>query len=206
LDGPGLVAEYTLTGTVPAGAIRSDVGFRVNIECGCQGTSDFFLYRASYTEANETASRVPNSSFAQGLDGWGAWGSGTAQLESSDQGSGSMLHIKATPDQDAAINSAPFYVTPGAAYTLTFLARISPVSFGSGYFDITFQDANREIKRETIQLAPAVVSIGEATIDAQGHYAVNLSSLPSGRLLLEANYAGSNQYWPAYASLVLPSE
>jgi hypothetical protein len=203
LDGPGLVAEYTINGTVPAGAIRSDVGFRVNTECGCQGTSDFSLYQVRYTEGEETASRVPNGDFVRGLDGWGAWGSGTIQLEPSDQDGSRMLHIQATPDQDAAINSAPFRVTAGAAYTLTFVARISPPSFGSGYFDITFQDDGAELTRERVQLAPALVRIAAAITDAQGHYAINLKSLPRGNLLLEANYAGNDQYWPAYASIVM---
>jgi hypothetical protein len=203
LDGPGLVAEYTITGTVPAGAIRSDVGFRVNTECGCQGTSDFSLYQVRYTEGEETASRVPNGDFVRGLDGWGAWGSGTIQLEPGDQDGGRMLHIQATPDQDAAINSAPFRVMAGAAYTLTFVARISPPSFGSGYFDITFQDDGAELTRERVQLAPALVRIAAVITDAQGRYAINLKSLPRGNLLLEANYAGNDQYWPAYASIVM---
>jgi len=201
LDGPGLVAEYTITGTVPAHAIRSDVGFRVNTECGCQGPSEFVVYQVRYTEGDESASRVPNSDFARGYDGWGSWGSGTVRLEPSDQGSGMMLRVTATPDQDAAINSAPFDVTPGATYTLTFVARIAPLSFGSGYFDITFQDAEAEFTRERIQLTPALIRIGAATTDAQGRYAINLGSLPRGKLLLEANYAGSDQYWPAYTSI-----
>jgi hypothetical protein len=203
LDGPGLVAEYTLTGTVPAGAVRSDVGFRVNTECGCQGTSNFILYEVRYCEDQETASRVPNGVFTSGLEGWGSWGSGTIQLQPGDRDGGRMLHVRATLDQDAAINSAPFPVTPGATYTLTFLARISPASLGSGYFDITFQDAQAEFTRETIQLAPAIVQLAAAPTDAQGRYAIRLESLPPGNLQLEANYAGSDRVWPAYASIVL---
>jgi len=205
-DGPGLVAEYTITGTVPARTVRSDVGFRVNTECGCQSTSDFVLYQVRYTEDEETESRVPNSKFASGLNGWGVWGSGTVRLEPSDQGSGRMLHIQAAANQDAAINSATFNVTPGATYNLTFTARISPASFESGYFDITFQDSNGEFKRETIPLATGVVPIGRANTDAQGHFAIDLKSLPRGTLLLEATYTGNEQSWPAYASLVLLSE
>jgi hypothetical protein len=117
-----------------------------------------------------------------------------------------MLHIQARPDQDAAINSASFRVTPGATYTLTFVARISPSSLGSGYFDITFQDAQAEFAREQTQLAPALVRIGAATTDAQGRYAVNVNALPSGELLLEANYGGNDQYWPAYAGMVISSD
>lgn len=204
LDGPGLMAEYTITGAVPEGAVSAGVGFRVNIECGCRGASDFSLYQVRYTEGDETASRVPNFKFARGLDGWEAWGSSAVRLIDSDQGSGGMLHIVTTPDQDAAINSASFPVTPGATYTLTFLARISPQSAGSGYLAIFFLDDQRELNRETIPLAPALVRMGAVTTDAQGCFAIQLKSLPEGKLLLEANYTGSDLFWPAYASILLP--
>lgn len=206
LDGPGLFAEYTITGTVPTRAIRSDVGFRVNNECDCSGTSDFVLYEARYTESEEAASRVPNSRFAGGLKGWGSWGDGTLRLEANDQGSGLMLHVQATPDQSISINSTPFNVTPGATFTLTFVARISPASFGTGYFDITFQDAAGEFKREIIQLDAAVAQIGIAEIGSQGDYSVTLESVSPGNLLLEANYAGTEHYWPAYTSMLLPTD
>jgi hypothetical protein len=206
LEGPGLVAEYSISGTVPVGAIRSDIGFRVNTECGCQATSDFILYRVRYSEQDETVSRVLNSNFSSGLNDWGVWGSGSILLERSDQGNGMMLHIKATSMQDAAINSASFKVTPNAAYTLTFAARISPASFGSGYFDITFQDANGEIKREMIQLESGVTPIGTAITDEQGRYEIDYKSLPLGKLLIEANYIGNENYWPAYISIEYPNQ
>lgn len=204
LDGPGLVAEYTLTGIVPEGAVRADVGFRVNIECDCRGASDFNLYQVRYTEGEETVSRVPNYKFSNGLAGWGAWGSGSTRLANSDQGSGRMLHIKTTPEQDAAINSALFTVTPGSAYTLTFVARISPESVGSGYLAIFFLNDQQEVGRQTIPLAPARVQIGSAMTDAQGGFVIRVESLPDGKLLLEANYTGNDLFWPAYTSLLLP--
>ena len=206
LDGPGVVAEYTITSTVPVRATSAVVGFRVNTECGCQGISDFTLYQARYVEGQETVSRVPNGSFIQGLANWGKWGSGTIRLEPSDQDKGRMLHVKTIASQDAAINSASFPVTAGSTYTLTFVASVSPDSFGSGYFDIVFLDGAGEITRERIQLVSATVPIGTAITDTQGHYTTVLDSLPPGDLLLEANYAGSDQYWPAYASTQLLSK
>lgn len=205
-DGPGVVAEYTITGTVPARATSAVVGFRVNTECGCQGISDFTLYQARYVEEQEAVSRVPNGSFIQGLANWGKWGSGTIRLEPSDQGKGRMLHVKTTANQNAAINSASFPVTSGSTYTLIFVARVSPASFGSGYFDIVFLNAAGEITRERIQLASATVRIATTTTDAQGRYTTVLKSLPSGNLLVEANYMGNAQYWPAYASMQLLSK
>lgn len=203
VDGPGLVAEYTLTGIVPAGAIRSDVGFRVNTECGCRGASDFVLYRVLFVEGSGNTNLVPNSAFEQGMNGWGSWGNGRVRLESNDQGNGHMLHVSATEDQNIAINSAPFDVTQGATYSLTFVARIPPAAFGSGYFDITFQNAGGEFQREKIQLVPAVVKIGVSMIDTQGHYAISIPGPATGVILLEVNYPGNDEYWPAYASAIL---
>jgi len=202
LAGPGLLAEYTLSGTVPVGVTQAVVGFRVNIECGCAGTSDFFLYEVRYVEASEKVNRVPNGDFSRRLEGWGFWGSGSARLERSDRGAGWMLHVIATPSQTAAINSASFPVTPGATYTLTFAARVAPVSVGSGYFDIVFLDPSKEVTRRIIQLEPAYVLIGSTTTDGMGAYRFILKELPPDSLILQAKYPGNDRYWPAYAETV----
>ncbi len=200
LDGAGLFAQYTLTGTVPAGATQADVGLRVNTECGCAGTSEFFLYDARYVQGSETANRVPNSSFAQGLNGWGFWGTGTTRLEPSDQGQGQMLHVTVTPSQTAAINSTRFPASAGATYTLTFSARVGSGSAGSGYFDIVFLDSSKEETRKQIPLKTAVVTIGSTTTDKEGAFRFTLSHMASGKFLLEARYPGGMQYLPEIAS------
>ncbi len=200
LDGAGLYAQYTLTGTVPAGAMQADVGFRVNTECGCAGTSDFSLYDARYVQGSEKTNRVPNSNFAQGLNGWGFWGTGTARLEPSDQGQGQRLHVTVTPSQTAAINSANFPVSAGATYTLTFSARVGPVSAGSGYFDIVFLDPSKEGTRKQIPLKTATVGIGNTTTDKDGAFRFAPSQFPSGKFVLEARYPGDRQYLPGSAS------
>ncbi len=203
LDGAGLYAQYTLTGTVPAGATQGDVGFRVNTECGCAGTSDFFLYDVRYIQGSETANRVPNSSFAQGLNGWGFWGTGAARLEPRDQGQGQMLHVMATPSQTAAINSTNFPVSAGATYVLTFSARVGPVSAGSGYFDIVFLDPSKEGTRKQIPLKTATVGIGSTTTDKDGAFRFAPSQFPSGEFVLEARYPGDRKYLPGSASATL---
>lgn len=200
LDGAGLLAQYTLTGTVPTGATQADVGFRVNTECGCAGTSEFFLYDARYVQGNEQDNRVPNSNFAQGLNGWGFWGTGTAFLALSEQGRGQMLHVMATPSQTAAINSTRFAVSTGATYTLTFSARVGPGSAGSGYFDIVFLDQSQEGTRKQIPLKTATVRVGNTTTDKDGAFRFTLSQMASGKFLLEAKYLGDTQHLPGTAS------
>src|SRR4029079_9678974 len=41
LGGPGVVSEYTLSGSVPEGALQAVAGYRVNTECSCSGPADF---------------------------------------------------------------------------------------------------------------------------------------------------------------------
>ncbi|MEW6405855.1 MAG: Ig-like domain-containing protein, partial [Chloroflexota bacterium] len=200
LEGSGLVAQYTLTGTVPADAKQADVGFRVNTECNCSGTSDFVLYSVSYTQEGESNNRVPNSNIAQGWNGWGFWGDGTAFIALSDQGQGQMLHVSVTRSQSLGLNSTIFPVTAGSTYTVTFTARVNPVSAGSGYFDIIFLKNETEGTRETIPLKAATVTIGSASTDSGGAFSFPLSQLPAGKFRLEAEYAGDDRTSPAKVS------
>lgn len=198
LDGPGVFGEYIVSGIVPDNATRADVGFRVNTECECLGTTDFSIYTVRYVEGSATANRVPNPDFSQRLQGWGFWGNGTARLESNDRGAGQMLYVAATYGQPAAINSAYFPVNGGVAYTLTFSARVSPASVGSGYFAIFFLTQSTEVARARIPLKPAAVTSSTVTTDDRGAFRSTLIGLPSAKLLLEVSYAGDDQYMPAY--------
>lgn len=210
LSGPGVFAEYTISGTVPAGVTQANIGFRVNDECGCSGTSEFFLYEARYVQGNETRNRVANGNFSQGLQDWGFWGTGTARIERSDRGPGNMLHVQATPAQSASINSAPFPVTAGATYTLTFAARVSPVSVGSGYFAVFLLKPSGEGQRDMIPLEPAAIRDTTST-DGRGTYRFTVQGVPSARLKLRVKYSGiefpgsvgDEGYWPAYAEQVI---
>jgi hypothetical protein len=204
VDGPGLFSEYVLSGIVPAGSTQAAVGFRVNSECGCAGTADFVLYEVRYVEGMETVNLMPNGKFTRGLEGWGFWGNGTLRLERSDRGSGRMLHVTATPTQTAAINSAAFPVNPGVSYTLTFAARVSPVSKGSGYFDIVFL-APPEVGREIVPLEPAIVAIGSTFTDEGGVFRFTLRPLGQFTALFHGTYSGDDIYWPAFASIVFGS-
>ena len=198
LDGAGAYGEYTITGTVPAGAVSADVGYRVNTECGCSGAADFRLYESRYEEPGGP-NRVPNARFDQGLDGWGPWGDGLAQLEPNGTG-GQALHVTASSGQVAAINSSEFPVTPGARFTLTFTARVSPASTGSGYFDLVFLDSTHEVSRSTINLATAQVLVGAPKTNAQGAFAAPIAQpIPTGSYLIEAWFHGSSALFPSYA-------
>lgn len=203
LEGPGIVSEYTLTGTVPDGAIQADAGYRVNMECdNCSGSADFTLYETLYTQREEDSNQVPNWKFANGLEGWDAWGDGgTWELIASDQGSGSALHVIAQPGQTAALNSTNFAVKARAPFKVTFLARISPVSEGSGYFSIVFLGSDQEIHRFKIPLRAETVPLGEAVTGGGGVFRVQVPDAPAWPALFQAWYAGDGHRWPAYAEV-----
>src|SRR6266498_469253 len=203
LDGPGVMAEYTLSDIVPEGATQADVGYRVNMECdNCSRPADFTLYEVHYTQGEGDSNRVPNWKFANGLQGWDAWGEGsTWQLVPNDQGSGSALHVTAQPGQTAGINSTNFDVTAGQIFTVSFTARLSPSSEGSGYFSIVFLGSDQEIQRFRIPLRAETVPLGEAVTGGSGAFKFPVSDAPTGPALFQAWYAGDDNHWPAYAEV-----
>jgi hypothetical protein len=195
--GTGTYAQYQLSGQPPVAATQAVVGFRVNMEGAGPEPSDFSLYQASYIQTTDGIERVVNGSFALGAQSWSL--GGQAQLVPSDLGAGQMVQVLATPSQTAALTSAPFTLTSGAAFQVSFSARVAPVSFASGYFTVIFLGAGTEISRQVIPLPATKVTFGTTSTDAVGHYQLGLASLGTSQVTLEAAYAGDAQHWPAYA-------
>jgi hypothetical protein len=188
---------------VPDGATRGDVGFRVNTECDCSGASDFTLYEVRYAEGAAT-NRVPNPDFSLGLDSWDTWGEANVRLEAGDRGGGSALHVTATPAQTAGMNSGEFAVSAGASYAVTFVARVSPESLGSGYFSMIFLGPTLETSRQRIPLEPAVFATGSTGTGANGEFSLMLAGPPPGALEVEVTFAGDEQHWPALTRATSP--
>jgi hypothetical protein len=197
VDGPGSYSQYDLSGEAPAAAITAVVGFRVNLEGGGPGLSDFSLYQVSYIQDADGVERVSNGSFSLGSQAWGL--GGQAQLVASDRGTGQMVAVETTVDQLAELTSAPFAVTAGGIFHGFFAARVAPSSTGSGYFMLIFQDGTGEFLREEIPLKAGTVPLGSATTDGTGSYALAIGSLGDAGVVLEATYAGDAQHWPGYA-------
>lgn len=199
LSGEGAFADFTLRGVVPGGATHADVGLRINTECDCSGPAHLVLASAAYIEEARSGNQVPNGDFGVGLQGWGAWGAGSAELASDEQGAGRALLIQAAPGQDVGLNSDSFAVTAGQPFTLTFRARVDPPSAASGYFDIVFLNDAGEVQRLTIPIAVTRVTVGAVRTAADGTFALPLQGLPSGAQELRAWFAGNDDVWPAVA-------
>jgi hypothetical protein len=195
----GTFAQYQLSGQPPAAATQAVVGFRVNIEGAGPEPSDFSLYQASYIQTADGIERVVNGDFSLGAQSW-SFG-GQAQLTPSDRGTGEMVQVLATTSQTAALTSAPFAISPGAAFQVSFAARVAPSSFGSGYLTVIFLNGT-EISRQEIPLTASKLTFGTTSTDASGNYQLGLTSLGTSQVILEAAYSGDAQHWPAYARVV----
>jgi hypothetical protein len=173
------------------------VGFRVNLEGAGPEPSDFSLYQASYIQSADGLERVINGDFSLGAQSW-SFG-GQAQLVASDRGAGQMVQVLATPSQTAALTSAPFALTSGATFQISFSARVAPSSLGSGYFTVIFLSNGTEISRQEISLKAGKLTFATTSTDAAGDYQFGLTSLGNSQVTLEAVYAGDAQHWPAYS-------
>jgi hypothetical protein len=193
----GVFQQYQLLGQPPAAATQAVVGFRVNIEGAGPEPSDFSLYQASYVQTADGIERVINGDFLLGAQSWSL--GGQAQLVPSDRGVGQMAQVLATPSQTAALTSAPFALTSGAAFQVSFSARVAPSSLGSGYFTVIFLSGGTEISRQEIPMTAGKMTFATASTDAAGNYQVGLTSLGSSQVTLETVYAGDAQHWPAFA-------
>lgn len=197
VDGPGFYAEYPLSGQVPASATQAVVGFRVNIEGGGPGASEFSLYQVSYVQNADGIERVANGDFSLGAQSWVL--GGPTQLVASDRGAGQMVQVQVSSSQAASLTSAPFDVASGATFQVAFSSRVAPLSVGSGYFTVIFLNSGIEFQRYTIPLAPGKLALGTTGTDGAGTFQMSLTSLGGWHVILEANYAGDAQHWPGYA-------
>jgi hypothetical protein len=200
VSGNGAVATYTISGPVPAQAHHAIVGARINSECySCNGPDDLTVYSFQYSENN---SRKPSTwNFTKGISGWTFWPGAPALDSGGPAPTAQGLHIKAQPGQAFGLNSESVGVTPKAQFTLRVVARIAPMSAGSGYFTLIWFDASgREPSREILLLQPRTVSLGTATTVADGSF--KIGNLPdSNGYEVTAEYSGSDTLWPAIAKI-----
>jgi hypothetical protein len=194
--GPGFVSTYKLSGTVPASLSTALIQICVN-ECGSRHQNDMNVYSFQYSDAGSAAPTFLD--FSNGLTGWAVQATRTAIVQAVSDETGKSARIMATAEQQTFVNSRQFSVTPGSSYELTITARISPGSVDSGYFALIFL-SEKESTRHTSPFTPGVLNLGPAQTDANGRYALDLAGMLPGRLLLEAQYEGNDNYWPAYAS------
>jgi hypothetical protein len=199
VSGQGFFTEYVITGVVPEEASWADTGFRINMECDCRGPAEFVLEQVDYMDGG--AGGVPNGAFSGGLEGWGSWGNGSANIVASANGTGGALAVSVSPDQDLGMNSGRIQIAPGSPFTITFTARVDPITANSGYFDIIFLNDTREVRRFTTPIVSGPVQLAKTTTGPNGEYEIVLDNLPAGAFDLVAWHPGSDAFWPARRQL-----
>ncbi|MEZ5354863.1 MAG: hypothetical protein R2762_19690 [Bryobacteraceae bacterium] len=192
-SGEGVIATYTMTGTVPATTSKATIQLCVQL-CGGTGPNNMSVYSYEYLDAGGGVTL----DFSKGLNGWGVKGDGTASVGLGSDGSGSFLRVMATPQQSTFVNAPEFVITPGSNYVLKIRARISPGSIESGIFALIFL-TDKEVSRHIFPFSPGPIELGSATTSANGSYNVQFAPLPSGTFRMKASYAGSDASWPAVA-------
>ena len=215
----GTYTPYQLSGQAPASAMQATVGFRVNGDYPATWPGFWYagpancnisLYQVSYIQPADGLERVPNGNFSLGSQSWTL--QGQSQIVASDHAAGQMVQVVAASSQSAMLDSAPFSVNGGASFQVSFYARISPASSGSGYLLLAFKDANgnfvpipgpnsNDLKSETIPFTSGKITLGPITTDSAGNYQLSLTSVGTSQVILEATYTGDPQHWPAYARL-----
>ena len=195
-SGPGAVSSYVLSGTVPSPITQAVIQICVN-ECDEVGTTDINVYSFQYASSAEQTTL----NFANGLTGWTVDGNGTAVVQPSSDANGKSVQISATAVQRTFINSSPQTVTSGSSYNLTIQARVSPSSFGSGYFALVFLGAaGTEVSRATLPFEPATLALGTTQTANDGTYSLSFVPLNPGGFQVQAAYSGTGTLCPAFAS------
>lgn len=189
---PGIVYDYVVEGTVPAGASQLVVGLRINTECvECTvGSGRATLYSVSYTEGGGP-NRVTNADFSGGMKSWGFSGAGQATLRASENGSGNALYVNAPLGAAALLNSTVIQPTPGSHFKATFRARVPAFAANTGGFMLAFSNA-----RLYAYLSAPVITIGTVTTDGSGAFTFTLPAT-TGSVMYSSHYDGDDQYWPA---------
>lgn len=186
-SGNGEFAEYTLSGIVPAGAVNALVGLRVNQECSCSGVAEFQLSEFVYRDDSNAAQKWD---LRTGLSDLSLSNRQAAVLEPA-----AGLHVSAQQGQKVSLSTRAFAVKPGARYSVRFLARVAPRSFGSGYFMIFFPEAK---VRNTMGIQAQNKELGTATTDRNGAFRVRTPG-KSTDVEIQAQFAGNDTFRQAVA-------
>lgn len=185
----GAPGTSAVSGVVPTGAGSAVAIFRVNGE-GATGFAnvDLRVDSVSYREGGENL--APNPDFRRNA-AWGGYGAGSARIE------GGFLRLRARPDQALLVDSAPFKVTPGAAFAFEVTATVPVAAAGAVFAGVVFLGPS-EIERSGLVLASVSVQLAPVETSAEGAFRIDLTGVPAGpaRLRLDVDAPG---YWPGHA-------
>jgi hypothetical protein len=193
----GVWQTLSVDGVVPAGASSALGGIRVNFEGAGPGEADLRVYGLNYSEGGAANNLIKNSRFSDGLNGWGVDGTGKVATPTSDEDGGTMLRLRATPDQWIAINGPAFAVSAGSSYHFEIAVKVPQSSAKSAYATVMFLSGDTEIRRDRLPLAPVSIDAGTDETNDLGRALFHVAGA-SGTYLMRIDYAGDASHWPAY--------
>lgn len=177
-----------LKGVVPGPAESVIVGFRFNQEGAGPAPIDLRIYRITYADGGRKKNQLPNSGFDSGFYLWAVYGTGRSTTPHSDRDDGRMLRLRASADEDIAINSFGIPVKPKSTFRLTVEAMLPPAGSVTGYASPIFI-LDTEVQRQTLDLVAPSIPTLKVTTDAAGSVTIN-QALPTGRYLVRIAYSG----------------
>jgi hypothetical protein len=191
----GTMAEYAVTGHVPAGARMAVLGVRVNNEGASVGPVNVRVQEIRFDESGH-APIVRKFVSDEDKNPWplsGASSDGaTASIENG------TLHMAANSSQTLLLNSSPCPVAAPGEFHFSVRADIPSGSIGNGYFALVFMGDKGEIQRTTIPFDLPTRMVPPVTTSSTGYWHLALP-LP-GSFLADCRYDGDAQHWPATAS------
>jgi hypothetical protein len=189
-----------LKGVVPGPAESVIVGFRFNQEGAGPAPIDLKVYRITYADGGRRKNQLPNASFGSGFYLWAVYGTGRSTTPHSDRDDGRMLRLRASTDEDIAINSFGIPAKPKSTFRLTVEAMLPPAGSVTGYASPIFI-LDTEVQRQTLDLVAPPIPALVLTTDAAGAVTID-RALPAGRYLVRVSYAGDS----AHESTVVEQE
>ena len=143
-----ITTTASLTNTVPSGAVTAQIGLRINTECNCNSAANVLLGSTVYDDLTSNTSITTN-------------------VVSPTQ------RVVVAAGQTMSIDSAPFAVTPGDAFSFSEPMQVPYSSSNSGYVAITFFDGTGAgIERLELPFLPGQRFIGADTTNSMGRFKI----------------------------------
>ncbi len=168
----------TISGKVPAGAVKGQIGLRVNVEtAGSDKTADIQLGETRYTDGKSRFSFAHRLAPAQG-----------------------RLHVP--PGQKVTTGSNLFDVTAGDPYSFSVPMQVPDSSRESGYAALFFLDKEgKEITRVPLWFKPGERTFWAGATDSGGRFKIRLSDSRRPPSIVQFDFAGDGSHRLSSVSL-----
>ena len=165
-----IISVTSLTQIVPPGSATALLGFRINVECNCDGPADITLGTARYVDRDSNLSIVRD-------------------ITPPSQ------RVVLSPQQVMSRNSPAFPVTAGHAFSLSLPMQIAYGSEQSGYVAIVFFNAaGKEIARMKLPFQPGRRAFFKGRTNKGGTFVANMPAGTTPPSIAAFDFPGSANF------------